>query len=88
MSSKCGAGSPVEARADALAGFFAKEGEAAAGSAAEAAFTIAGGFDQFAGQGGYGAGFFVNVAIAAQIAGVVEDDLLIPRSQKRDLGHP
>ncbi len=60
--------------ADAVAGFFAEEGEAAAGSATEAAFVVAGGFDQFAGEGGDGAGFVVDVAIAAQVAGVVEDD--------------
>ena len=36
--------------ADALAGFFAEEGQAAACSAAEAAFVVAGGFDEVAGQ--------------------------------------
>jgi hypothetical protein len=38
--------------ADALAGFFAEEGETAAGSATEAALAIAGGFDEVAGYGG------------------------------------
>ena len=80
--------------ADTFAGFFAEEGEAAAGSATEAAFAIAGGFYEFAGEGGYGAGFVVDVAIAAEVAGVVEDDfvvprsIFVPRSQRRDRGHP
>ncbi len=61
--------------ADAFAGFFAEEGEPAAGSAAEAAFVVAWGFDQLAGAGDDGARLVVDVAIAAQVAGVVEDDL-------------
>ena len=60
--------------ADALAGFFAEEGQAAAGSTAEAAFVVAGGFEELAGLGDYGAGLVVDVAVAAQVAGVVEDD--------------
>jgi hypothetical protein len=60
--------------ADALAGLFAEEGEAAAGSAAEAALAVARGFDERAGEGNDGAGFVVDVAVAAEIAGVVEDD--------------
>ena len=84
--------------ADAFAGFFAEESEAAAGAAAEAALMIARGFDQFAGESCNGAGFVVDVAIAAEVAGIVEDDffcslkvreLIDPRSPKaRDRGHP
>ena len=62
--------------ADALAGFFAEEGQAAACAAAKAALAIARGFDEIAGQGCDGAGLVVDIAIAAEIAGVVEDDLL------------
>ena len=60
--------------ADALAGFFAKEGEAAAGSAAEAAFVAAWGLDEMPCGADNGARFFVYVAIAAEVAGVVVDD--------------
>ncbi len=63
--------------ADALAGFFAEEGEAAAGSAAEAALVVAWSFDELARLGDDGAGLVVDVAIAAQIAGIVEDDLFV-----------
>ena len=61
--------------ADALAGFFAEEGEAAAGSATEAALVVARGFDEFAGEGDDGARLVVDIAIAAEVAGVVVDDL-------------
>ncbi len=69
-TSSCGA-----VVADALAGFFAEKGQAAAGSAAEAALVVARGFDQIAGQRRDGARLVVDVAIAAQVAGIVEDDL-------------
>jgi hypothetical protein len=51
--------------ADALAGFFAEEGEAAAGSATEAALAIARGFDELAGERGNGTRFVIDIAIAA-----------------------
>ena len=60
--------------ADAVAGFFAEEDEATAGSAAEAALMRAWGFDDFAGERGDGTGFVVDVAVAAQVAGIVVDD--------------
>ena len=60
--------------ADALALLFAEEGQAAAGSAAEAALVRAGGFDESAGLRDDGAGLFVDVLIAAEVAGVVVDD--------------
>jgi len=60
--------------ADALAFFFAEEGESSAGSAAEAAFVGAGGFDEGASLGDYGARLFVDVLVAAEVAGVVVDD--------------
>ena len=60
--------------ADALAGFFAEEGQAAAGSATEAALVVARGFDERAGYLHELARFVVDVAVAAEIAGVVEDD--------------
>ena len=62
--------------ADALAGFFAEKGETAAGSAAETALVVAWGFDELAGLSDDGAGLLIDVAIAAKIAGVVEDDAL------------
>ena len=58
--------------ADAVAGFFAEEDQSAAGAAAEAALMRAGRFDDFASEGGDGAGFVVDVAIAAEVAGVVD----------------
>ena len=60
--------------ADTLAGFFTEKGKAAACSATEAALTIARGFDERSGPACYGAGLVVDVAIAAEIAGVVEYD--------------
>ena len=51
--------------ADAFAGFFAEEGEAAAGSAAEGALVVAGGFEELAGLGDDGAGLVVDIAVAA-----------------------
>ena len=73
----CGAGCGEFAGADvadAVAVLFAEEGESAAGSAAETAFVVARGFD----QGGLllddGAGFVVDVLVAAEVAGVVVDD--------------
>ena len=51
--------------ADALAFLFANERQAAAGSAAEAAFAIAWGFNKGAGLGNDGAGLVVDVAVAA-----------------------
>ena len=61
--------------ADALTGFFAEKGQAAAGSATEAAFVVARGFDDGSGEGCDGAGLVVDVAVAAEVAGVVEDDV-------------
>lgn len=63
--------------ADAFARFFAKEGEAAASSATEAAFAVAWSFNERAGKGGDGARFVVDVAIAAEITRVVEDDCFV-----------
>ena len=63
--------------ADAVAGFFAEEDESTAGSAAEAALMGAFGFDDFAGEGGDGLGLFVDVAVAAEVAGVVVGDLVV-----------
>ena len=60
--------------ADALAGFFAEKGEAAAGAAAEAALVVAWGFHNGPGKCGDGAGLVLDVAVTAQVAGVVEDD--------------
>ena len=60
--------------ADALAGFFAEERQATSGSAAERPFVVAGGFDQLTGLGNDGAGLIVDVAVAAEIAGIVVDD--------------
>ena len=60
--------------ADALAGLFAEKGQTSAGSAAEAAFAVAGCFDQGSGERRNGAGFIVDIAVAAQVAGIVEDD--------------
>ena len=60
--------------ADALAGLIAKEDQAAARAATEAAGMRARGFDEFSGQLDDGARLFVDVAIAAQVAGVVVDD--------------
>ena len=73
--------------ADALAAFFTEEREPAAGSAAEAAFVVARGFDDGSCEGGDGAGLLIYVAIAAEVAGIVEDDFFFRWSQKRDLGH-
>ena len=61
--------------ADALAGFFAKEGEAAAGSAAEGALAGARRIDDLAGACEHLARLIVGTAIAAEIAGIVIDDL-------------
>ena len=61
--------------ADALAGFFAEKGQAAAGAAAEAALARTRRIDDFAGAGEHLARLVVDVAIAAQIAGIVVDDL-------------
>ena len=62
--------------ADAGAAFFAKEDEAAAGSATEAAFAVAIGFDE--GSGGFndGSGFVVDVLVATEVAGVVVNNVL------------
>jgi hypothetical protein len=59
---------------DALARFLAEKGQTAAGSAAEASFATAWGLDQLAGGADNGAGFVVDVSVAAQVAGVVKDD--------------
>ena len=37
---------------------------------------VAGGFKELAGLGDYGAGLVVDVAVAPQVSGVVEDDFL------------
>ena len=72
---------PWRGLADALAGFFAEEDQSAAGAAAEAALVVrAAASTTFAGEGGHGAGLVVDVAIAAQIARIVEDDLFLVRS--------
>ena len=63
--------------ADAVAGFFAEEDESAAGAAAEAVLMRAFRFDNFAGERSNSAGLFVDVAIAAEVAGVVVDDLVV-----------
>ena len=63
--------------ADAVAGFFAEERESAAGSAAEAALMGARRFNEFSGEGDNGAGLLVDIAIAAEVAGVVEDDFVV-----------
>ena len=60
--------------ADALASFFAEKGQTSAGSAAEAAFAVARCLDQGSGERRNGTGFIVDIAVAAQITGVVEDD--------------
>ena len=60
--------------ADPLTRFIAEECESSSGSTAETAFVIAWGFDELAGLGNDGAGLVVDVAIAAEIAGVVEYD--------------
>ena len=59
---------------DALAGLFTQKRQSAAGSAAEAALVVARGFNHGAGEGGNGAGLLVDIAVAAEVAGVVEDD--------------
>ena len=61
--------------ADAVAVFFAEEGKSAAGTAAEAAFVAAWGFDERAGEGDDLAGLLVDVTIAAEVAGVVVDNV-------------
>ena len=63
--------------ADALAGFFTEKGQAAARSAAEAALAVARGLDDRADESGDSAGFVVDVAITAKVAGVVEDDFFL-----------
>ena len=65
--------------ADALAGLFAEKGEATTCSAAEAAFRVAFRFNQLAGVCDDGARLGIDVAIAAQVAGVVVDDRLLLR---------
>ena len=60
--------------ADALAGLFAQEDEASAGSAAETALAIAQGFDEVAGQRRNFSRLVVDVAVAAQVSGIVVDD--------------
>jgi hypothetical protein len=57
-----------------LACLFAEEGEAAASTTTEAALAVARGFDDGAGEGCYGSRFVINIAIAAEVAGIVEDD--------------
>ena len=57
--------------ADALAGFFAEKSETSAGSAAKAALVRAGRLDEGAGGADDLAGLLVDVAVAAEVAGVV-----------------
>ena len=58
-----------------LAGLFAQESQAAAGPATEAAFLVARGFYKLSGECGYGAGLIVDIAVAPEVTGIVEDDL-------------
>jgi hypothetical protein len=60
--------------ADALTGFFSEEGESSASPAAETALMASWRLDELPGGLYEGAGLIVNVAIAAQVAGVVKDD--------------
>ncbi len=60
--------------ADALAGLLAEKDQAAARAAAETAGMRARGFDELAGESDDLARLLVDVAIAAQVAGVVVDD--------------
>jgi len=62
--------------ADALAGLLAEKSKPAAGSATEAALAVAPGFDEFAGQRRNRARLLLDFAVAAQVSGIVEDDLL------------
>lgn len=57
-------------------GFFAEEGQTAAGAATETAFAVTGCLDETAGLGGHLAGFGVDVLVTAEVAGVVVDDAL------------
>src|SRR5581483_3782177 len=57
--------------------FFAEEDEAAAGAAAEAALARARWINHLAGGGSNGARFIVDVAVAAQVAGIVEHNLFL-----------
>ena len=59
---------------DALPGFFAQESEPSASPAAEAALVVARGFDQFRCALDDFPRLVVGVAVAAQIAGIVEDN--------------
>ena len=63
--------------ADALAGFFAEKDQPAAGAATEAALARARRIDHLAGGRGNGARLVVDVAIAAQVAGIVKDDFFL-----------
>ena len=65
--------------ADAVAGFFTEKDESAAGSATEAALMGARSFDDFASERGYGARLFIDVAVAAEVTGVVVDDFVVWR---------
>src|SRR6185312_3634730 len=58
----------------AVACFFSQEDQAASRPAAETAFAVTGSFDQRAGGGDYGAGLFVDVLVAAEVARVVVRD--------------
>jgi hypothetical protein len=55
---------------------FSKESKPAAGAAAKRPLVVAWSFDERRLLGDYGAGFFVDVLVAAQIAGVVVDDVV------------
>ena len=61
---------------DALAFFFAQEREPAAGAATEAALARTRRIDHFAGPRKHCARLVIDVAIAAQVAGIVIDDLV------------
>ena len=69
---------------DAFARFFTEKGKSAACSAAEAALLMARRFNQCCVLRDNSAGLVIHVAIAAEIAGVVEDDFVVFESV--DLG--
>ena len=60
--------------ADSLAGLFAEKDQAASGAATKTALVIARSFDQLSGQLDHRARLLVDVAITAQVAGVMVDD--------------
>src|ERR1700693_5780905 len=63
--------------ADTLAGFFAEEGEPAAGTATEAALAGTRWIDHFCGTRQHCARFVIGAAIASEITGIVIYDLVV-----------